>query len=543
MTKKLFKSILTICLLFSSLNFPALADSPNAAEVKSIKSIVKKSPEAQFMEGEACLKASNVPCVQLSLALIPKISPYSKILEGALASMQNQTDHALLILLPIQNDDSLIVPAKILLNQTLAEAFAHLGDVQQAIDHLMRSEALLQQTQDSNSLDKIVANHEQIWRLIKTLTQSELITLRGNNTDNIFQGWIDLALAAQDANTQKSIVHWGALYPEHPALSISSELSKKAADTKQSIPQLGAKGDIAIMLPTQTEVDTEKLQAFKLGLETALSLAGLGNTVKIHYQQQAASETDVEADYFIVPDFSESAATCHFHILNDKPQLHIGLAFQDEANTIFQFASKNSMQHMTVVTTQHQTSQKMLTSIQQAWSHEAENGEHAILNIITLDKDILAEPIKLLDLKSQIASKVHDMIILAIPANDVVMIRPYLDISTPTITFSGIHDIAHQNDALKLLNALRFVDMPFLLKSEQDVTDYLSASETLVNQTLLRWFALGADSLQLMIAGITKPSSTSSIKGLAGKYSLSASGAITRTLSDGRFSQSGAIPD
>ena len=542
MTKKLFKRILTICLLFSSLNLTALADSPNAAVVKPIKSVVKKSPEMQFLEGEACLRASNIPCVKLSLALIPKISPYAKILEGALAFKQNQTDHALLLVLPIQNDDSLIVQAKILLHQTLAEAFIHLGDTQQAIDHLMRCEGLLQQSHDADSLEKILANHERIWRLISALNQSELITLRGNNTDNIFQGWIDLSLAAQDADTQNSIAYWNALYPEHPALNIASELLKQP-HAKQTIPGLNTKGDITIVLPAETEVDAEKVQAFKLGLETALSLAGLGNTVKINHQQQATSELDAETDYFILPDFSESAAISHFQTLNDKPHLHIGLALQDEANTIFQFASKNSIQHVTIVTTQHETSQKMLASIQQAWLHEAKNDEYAAFNTITLDTDILAEPVKLLDLKSQIASKVHDMIILAMPAKDVVNIRPYLDISTPTVTFSGIHDIAYQNDALKLLNALRFVDMPFLLKTVHNMNDYLGASETLVNQTLLRWFALGADSLQLLITGVTKPSLATSIKGLAGRYSLSESGDIKRTLNDGRFNQSGAVPD
>ncbi|OYY84604.1 MAG: hypothetical protein B7Y34_00235 [Methylophilales bacterium 16-45-9] len=165
------------------------------------------------------------------------------------------------------------------------------------------------------------------------------------------------------------------------------------------------------------------------------------------------------------------------------------------------------------------------------------------MHTIVLATDVLAEPIKLLDLKSQIAANIHDMVILAMPASDVVKIRPYLDISTPTITFSSIHDIADENDNLKLLNALRFVDMPFLVESDQAVSDYQGVAANLSDKTLLRWFALGADSLRLLISSEKSSNQAFAINGLAGNYNVSESGEIKRSSTSARFNQSGAVSD
>jgi len=543
MTKKLFNSILTICLLFSSLYLPAFADTANTARTTNTKNAIKKSPEAYFLDGEACLKTSNIPCVSVSLAMIPKMSVYAKILEGALAFKQNKTDRALLLLLPIQADAHLIMPAKILLHQTLAQVFAGLGDVQQAIQHLILTEALFNQIQTDDTTNKLFANHEQIWRLLQPLNQTELAALRGNNTDNVFQGWLDLTLASQYLDAQHHIASWSTLYPDHPALNFANQLLKHDATTMQAGTSLASAGSIALMLPPQSEVEAEQVEAFKLGLQTALNLATLSNPIEVHYQQQAEPELDADTDYYILPNFSQSDSHQDFEQIANKKSLRLGFTLQDEANTMLQFARKNGMQHTTVVTTQHETSQKMLAHIQHAWQQEAEDVEFGTLNIITLDSEILAEPIKLLDLKSQIASKLHDMVILAMPAQDVVKIRPYLDTSIPTMTFSTIHDIAYENDNLKLLNALRFVEMPFLVENNQLVTDYQSVAASLTNKKQLRWFALGVDSLQLLISNELKGGQTSLIKGLAGNYAIAKTGEIKHTFISARFNQTGAIPD
>lgn len=542
MTKKLIHIILTSCLLFSSLYFPAYAQTAS-------KPLLKKSPEAQFSDGKTCLEQNNLACAKLNLALIPTASPYAKILEGALALQNKQADQALLALLPLQGDENLNASAKILLHQSLAQAFANIGDTQQAVQHFIRAEELLIQNQTHDAADQINKNHAQIWQLLQPLQQADLISLRGNNTDSVFQGWVDLALAAQHANSKLRVSEWRAIYADHPAQAFASNLSEKVAKTTPSSATLSPDSIIAIMATSQGEIDSEKFKAFKLGLETAANLANINTPIQIYHQEQTEPEEVVSANYFIIPKFAETDASARPADLASKPNiagkptLQIGIPLQDEANTMMAFARAHQMQYLTVVTTQHETAQQMLKYIQEAWVALMEPAGYANLRIITLDADVLAQPIKLLDLKSQIAADLHDMVILAMPAQDVVKIRPYLDISMPSITFSAIHDVAYEQEALKLLNALRFVEMPFLIESLPEYDAYRSAAATLTQKELLRWFAVGADSLQLLSLMPQNQNHAVLIKGLAGSYELTGTGEMSRSLSTARFNSNGAVAE
>lgn len=543
MTKKLIRTILTSWLLFSSLYLSALAETATPVGNAPTKYLIKKSAEAQFSEGSACLAQSNITCAKMALALIPNISPYAKILEGALALQSNQTEQALLALLPVQADETLTVPAQIMLHRTLALAFVNVGDTQQAVHHFINTTSLLKQNPTEDVAKQISANHDQIWQLLKTLKPADLITLRGNNTDSIFQGWIDLSLASQHAINQSYIADWRSLYPDHPAQTFAQNLIENAAPATQASTVIASNSTIALVLPTPIEANNEKLQAFKLGLETSANLSNISNPVAVYYQDQMQAQEMPSADYFVVPDFTQSASNVLNENIAGKPTLYISLSMQDEADSIMAFIRQHNMQYLTVVTTQHEASQPMLTSLQQAWAQYVEQSGYDALHVITLDADVLAQPVKLLDLKSQIANQLHDIVILAMPAQDVVKIRPYLDISTPTMTFSAIHDIAFEKDTLKLLNALRFVEIPLLINSTQNMNEYRDVAQALQQKDLMRWFALGADSLPLLITINQNSGHTVLIQGLAGSYSISESGVRTRSLSFARFNQTGATAD
>jgi len=554
MTKKLIRIILSSWLLFSSLYLPAQAETATGKHDTPAKPLLKKSAQAQFLEGKTCLEQSNMACAKLALALIPGMSPYAKILQGALAQHSNQTEQALLILLPLQSDESLTLTAKVMLHRSLAQAFTNLGDIQQAVQHFIITEMLLKQNQatdqeQNKDIDnQLAANHEQIWKLLRTQTQTDLIALRGNNTDSVFQGWIDLTLASLHANSKLHVTEWRTIYPDHPAQAFAKNLSEDspAASQADTQPDLAiSSGVIALVLPTQDEIDSESLQAFKLGLETSLNLANSSATVDVYYRDQTPPETIAQADYLIAPEFKSTVLDNHNAAAEDKPTLHVRLTLQDEADTILSFIRRHHMQYATIVTTQHEASQPMLSAVQHAWSEYMEPSGLDAPNIISLDADIMTQPVKLLDLKSLLASQLHDIVILAMPAEDVLKIRPYLDISVPTITFSAIHDIALDNDTLKRLNALRFVDMPFLLEPHTESDQYADTTATLQQKQLLRWFALGADSLQLVQAIDKKTQQTLLIKGLAGYYQLSSEPVrkFTRSLGTARFSHNGIVAD
>lgn len=551
MTRKLFHTILTSWLLFSSLYLPAQAETATSQRDVTLKAPTKKSTEALFAEGTACLEQSditqsNISCARTAQALIGSMSPYAKILDGAIAQHNRQPEQALLVLLPLQADDTLSMPAKILLHRTLALAFKNLGDTQQSIQHFITTESLLKLVQTADANTAISATHEQIWQQLQPLAQAELIALRANNTDSAFQGWIDLRLASLHVASKAHIADWRSIYADHSAQTFAQQLSEQSTSSLQTTvadSALKPESVIALILPTLDDKDKEKLMAFKLGLETAANLASISSPIEVYHQDQTQPEETPAADYFITPDFKSAPTVVISENIADKPTLRIGLPVHEEAQSIWSFTRQHNMQYATIVTTQQEDSQTMLSSLQQAWTVSMALSGFDAPNIISLDADILAQPIKLLDLKSQIASKLHDIVILAMPAEDIVKIRPYLDISVPTITFSAIHDIAAADDALKRLNALRFVDMPFLLETRPASDSYANAAATLQQKSLLRWFALGADSLQLVNAVSRKPTQAQLIKGLAGSYHLSESGTLTRSLSTARFTQNGIAAD
>ena len=101
MTKKLFNHILATCLLFSSLYLPAHAETSNKTPSEKPDTQIKKSPEANFLDGDTCLKQANTACAKLARAKIPSASAYAKLLQGSIALSEKQTDKALLLLLPL----------------------------------------------------------------------------------------------------------------------------------------------------------------------------------------------------------------------------------------------------------------------------------------------------------------------------------------------------------------------------------------------------------------------------------------------------------
>lgn len=546
MTKKLFKAILSICLLFSSLNLPAQAETNNKVAAEQSSTPLKKSPEANFLDGDTCLRQANTPCARLALANIPSTSAYAKLLQGSIALNEKQTDKALLLLLPLQTEENLIPQAKISLHQHLASAFESLDDPQQSIQHLIIAEANLSSSVTEDAQTGISVIHDRIWAILSNLEQAELIALRGNNTDNIFQGWIDLRLAAsnQDASNLKS--SWSSIYPDHPAHIFAKSLT--ATDVAEPTPQtsLTSEGSIALIMPLTTEEYAANAEAFKLGLETALIKHGLQNEVKTYPSTEIQQDIDEiyalakneGSAYFIMPSFNTGEATDNQIKQTDTDNVvHIAPILDDESLHIANFALSRGMQHITIIATDSDASQLMTTSFQAAWQNRSnqENISDSI-TIITLPGDITIADNSLFELKSQLTAKMPDMILLAMPAAETRLVRPHLQISIPTMTFSSANEIVDDASAPQSLNAVRFFDIPYLLNADQSpYKDYLASNTNLQSNALLRWFALGVDSLQLLITAQKPPEREVSMSGLSGVLTIDNSGHFKRQLPLARF--------
>ena len=554
MTKKLFNAILSTCLLFSSLYLPAHAELANKTPSTKASPQIKKSPEAMFLEGDSCLRQANIACARVTMANIPSTSPYAKLLQGSIALAEKQTDKALLLLLPLQAEENLIPPAKIALHQHLAAAFEDLNDVQQAIQHLIQAETSMAAASAKEAQTGVTAIHEKIWALLNGLKQSELIELRGNNTDYTFQGWIDLRLAANNSDLSNSIAAWNTLYPDHPAQTLAKNLAT-ASNAKPAAPvNLPSEGSIALIMPLTTEVNAVKAEAFRLGLETALSRLGLQNEIKTYPSTGNPQEIDeVYAQaknegnaYFIIPSFNISEAAANKIKHNETNSiLYLAPTLDDEALHIVNFAFSRGMQQITIIAIDNAASKLMTVSFQAAWQSRSthDQGNHAI-NIITLPDNIIATDNSLFELKSQLAEKMTDMVLLAMTAPEARLVRPHLPISTPAMAYSTANEIVDTTASYHPLNAVQLFEIPYLLTTNQAVyKDYETKDANLDSNELLRWFALGVDSLQLLIAGQSLSDHEVSITGLTGILTVDRDGNIKRQLPLARFTHSGLIQE
>ena len=536
MTNNLINIILATCLLFSSLNL--------AAEQITLSN---SKAEALFLAGETCIKQANSACAMASLAKIPNSSPYAKLLQGEIAYTHQSLDQALQLLLPLQVDPQLNTSAKVSLHQYLAKAFAQLEDFEQTLIHLLQVDLLLLSIPNNSQQNAIDVNQTQIWELLTKLNQSELLTIRGNNTDDNLQGWIDLALAAKHQDIASHLKSWQLSYPFHAAVTLATKL--QLSDTSQhalQVPKLLTTNPIAVSYTPTSDADQKRAEAFKAGLNVALAHYNLDNTILLDNDSynntdpadESATVAQLNTAYAIYLDFSQTTTEApHQQIASQT--LILGFDVNAEAAELAKFATKNAIRNAAVLINDSATSAKMLQSLDTAWQQAFNlDKEHNSFNIISLPQNITSNDPSLLDIQTKINTKIHDMIILALPAMDARIIKPYLNVGTPTLAFSNIHETA--NDPT--LNTVRFVDIPFLLPANTQFSTFQSATTTLPSNDLIRWYALGIDALSILTNAQQNSRKETLINGLTGEIRI-INGSITRKPSMARFTYEGIIKE
>ncbi len=584
MIQKLFNHILATCLLFGSLYLPAYAATANKTPGTKPASVLKKPPETNYLEGDTCLEQGKIACARLALAGIPATSVYAKLLQGSIALREKQTDKALLLLLPLQTEADLIPQAKTRLHLQLAAAFEILEDTAQAMLHLMQAETVMTASDLKDRSAGVNSIHEKIWGLLSKLQQTELVELRGNHTDNTFQGWIDLRLAAKNQNPESTIAGWSALYPDHPAQAFAKNLASASAEAADTQSALASAGSIALIMPLSDETYSAKADAFQQGLQTALAKQGLHNALKTYPTTEKPYDMDASRT------LAQSEGNTYFVMLNFDMRkisdnriaqpaanrtLHIGHTLDDEAQHISRFVLRSGMQHITIITIEDTGSKALAERFEAAWNKltSLENSNSTITSI-TLPTNVSATDNRLLELKSQLNQKMPDMVVLAMQAPEARLVRPHIPISTPVMIFSIAHESSKDAASYPLLNTARVFEMPYLLEADQaseqdnlsrdnetqdnliqdnETKDYQTqGNETKGNETkastlnsneLKRWFALGADGLQLLIASENMNEREITISGLSGTLTILPSGLIKRELPLAIVTESGITPE
>ena len=501
--------------------------------------------EQAFMQGQQYVEQADLGLAALSLTRIPPNSPYAKLLAGNIAAKNAEFDRAFILLLPLQSNLDFNRTAIASLHASLSDAYEKQGDITSAIEQLVRRHPYLLDSQ------AISDNQQRIWKLLSTQTLADLIAMRGESADTTIQGWIDLSLATKNQDIATSLSSWSNSYPDHAALAFAKTLATTVHEPS-NLPTV-INGNIALILPPAHEGMSEKIAAFKLGLQAALSKRNMPNEIKSYTRENDLEDINTQyslaksegADYAIAPNFGITLTSPNpFSVValnTNISRQQADLSLHDEAHRIAEFANRNAMQNILILTTANEPARQMLQSFVQAWQTE----QGFSLKIISLIPSAAGvkdsfDLNQLMDLKANIALQAKDMLLLAMSGPEIKNVRPYLDISMPTMAFSNINMLDNDVNANVALNAIYFVDIPFLLApNNSKFSDYREPSAALKNNELKRYFALGVDYLQLLTTG--PMGNDLVIEGLTGTLSLDHSGQIKRKLSIAKITDQGVV--
>lgn len=529
----------------------------------------------QFRNGLQCMQTVDVDCANLALNKIPSQSPYAKILSGNIAAASGDVDSALRLLLPLKSNDSLDNETAASLHASLALAYDQQGDPLRALEERTTVDRLL--GQDSQLTQQREQLHTRLWQNLNAQDRATLVTMRGESRDTEMQGWIDLALAKLDQDGN-AIKQWPSYYPGHPAAAGFSAtlLAQLPADETKAIKPVEANatdstsqqpGSLGLILPLSVQAYYPAADAIAQGVAAAQTLAKDQRELRLYATDgspdnilavyQRAIEDGVQAiigpltrdeisaliqqnlaqqNTFAVPTLTlnvveANAADANGAEVNPPKLLQFGLPLEAEINQIATTAQRLGMQTANIIGGGSPLAQRLAQAFRAAW--EAGGGR------INLELQ-LAEPELPADAQARIEARPADMIFLAANSEEARSIRPALSRATPTFAtshaFSGVlHDASDDS-----LNAVRFLDLPWLLKPERDDFAGLKpAAADLPPGEMQRWFALGVDAYRLL--GLWHAGREFGLSGLTGKIQVSAQGEVERELSSAHFSPDGVV--
>lgn len=538
-----------LALLFIQWLLTGIAVAAPANGTATAKTISIKTPEANFLKGLECLRQSDLACAELAVVSIPSQSPYAKLLLGNIAAAKGDFDTTLQLLLPLQVNTELSPRANASLHTSLARAYEAQSDHVRALDQRLRAQSNLTDPVDAR------ANQEAVWKLLSGLSREQLIDIRGESGNTSAQGWIDLSLAAQhSASRGQAIADWLKLYPDHPAAGFAQALATKPINAAPAAAPAGSlSGPIALILPLSKETFYPAADAIERGFVAAKTAAGDKNEIRMYatradeneittIYQHALSEgvkyvvgpvTDAEVQRLAAGNISIPTLALNQTEHTAKPvNLHtFGLSVHDEARQLAGMAQAQGMQSAIVIATSTGLSHLMAEAFRQAWT--TQTGLYA-QQIDILDNAALAT------LRSNLATRRADFIVMATNFEDARIIRPHMDIAIPTFGFSHIYSGLAYDPANAVLSGIRFVDIPWVLKPDSAMfSEYRKPSSDLPPGEMQRWFALGADAYRVLSANVQKSLEPSTINGLTGEIHLSTAGEITRELAVARFGANG----
>lgn len=523
--------LIAFLILFCTLAPGAYAADRSVPVVKpAAPSPVQKTPEERYLAGHACLKKSDTACAQIALAGINPTSFYAKILQSEIAAADQDFDTVLRLLIPLQAETNLHPAALASLHATLALAYENQGNPLPAVTQRSQADLYLEGAEAA-------ANQSRIIAALAAQPREALLEMRGESADSSVQGWIDLALALAASQRGSALAQWRQAYPDHNAdeNALSAGIAPKASTTANAAPKPAFSGKIALLLPIDTPAFAFAAEAVRSGFIAAQKASGSTAEIAIYpthggkddipvIYRQALAES---AQYVVGPMTRSEVAglletglvtvpTLALNLLDDPATapnklIQFGLPIEDEAAQLARIARDQGMQTAVIASSDTPLGKRMAQAFASEWTDQG--------GVVVLQSEF-GESSNLLDFKAQMSAERADMIFLAAGPEQARWVRPYLNQATPTFALSHIYDGNPQNPENHLLNAIHFIDMPWLLNGDNaDYASYRTAAADLPPNAQ-RWFAVGVDAWKILAAMPAEGVTAMQLSGLTGEVTL-----------------------
>lgn len=488
---------------------------------------MQKSPEDRYLAGRECLNKTDIACAQVALAGISPTSPYAKILQAEIAAAQQDFDSVLRLLIPLQAETNLHPAALASLHATLALAYENQGNILLAVEQRSQADLFLED-------QAATSNQKRLLDMLVAQPREALLEMRGESADSSVQGWIDLALAMAYAPQRGSaLAQWRQSYPDHNA--DENALSTGIAPQPASAAKSAFGGKVALLLPIDTPAFAFAAEAVRSGFITAQHTSGSTAEIAIYpthgvkddipaiYRQALAEGaqqvvgplTRSEVAALIEPGLV-TVPTLALNQLDDpaaapKKLIQFGLPIEDEAVQLARIARNQGMQTAVIASADTPLGKRMAQAFASEWTEQG--------GVVVMQAEF-GENSNLIDFKSQLAAERADMIFLAATPEQARWVRPYLNQATPTFALSHIYDGNAHSAENNMLNAIHFIDMPWLLdRDNPDYADYRAAAADLP-PAAQRWFAVGVDAWKILSSLPADEAGKLQLRGLTGDIAL-----------------------
>ncbi len=180
---------------------------------------------------------------RIDLAGLPEVYPARRqLVEAEIALRQGRPQTALGLLRPLVSLQGVAPAFRAHAWQVRAQANLALGRKLDSVRDLIAREQYL--------VDEghVLANQEQLWRILSGLNSLELQIAGQSSTDTAFNGWLDLALLQLDSGSdnyrfRQALSQWRQIYPQHSAWSF---IARRLIEAQPGMPRIRR---LALLLP------------------------------------------------------------------------------------------------------------------------------------------------------------------------------------------------------------------------------------------------------------------------------------------------------